>query len=81
MLYVRETDAHPIKFRFNKSTRLETRVTGSIACRPAFGHNKADCGATGRRDEIMPREHGSDSTPEGASIPRAPVIRLPSITA
>jgi hypothetical protein len=79
MLYVRETDARPIKFRFNKSTRLETRVTGSIACGPAFG--QADCGATGRHDEIMAREHGSDSTPEGASIPRAPVIRLPSITA
>ena len=36
--------------------------------------HKADCGATGRRDEIMPREHGGDSTPEGSSIPRALVI-------
>ena len=70
MLDVRETDARPIKFRFNKSTRLEMRVTESIACGPAFAHNKADCGATGRRDEIMPREHGGDSTPEWSSIPR-----------
>src|SRR5258706_14503200 len=74
LLYVRRPHAHPIKFRFNKSTRLETRVTESIACGPAFVHNKADCGATGRRDEIMPREHGGDSTPEWSAIPRALVI-------
>ena len=28
----------------------------------------------------MPREYRGDSTPEGSSIPRALVIRLPSIT-
>src|SRR5258707_2693926 len=43
LLYVWRRHAHPIKFRFNKSTRLETRVTESIACGPAFVHNKADC--------------------------------------
>ena len=74
MLYVGRPHAGPIKFRFNKSTRLETRVTGSIACGPAFEHNKADCGAAGRRDEIMPCEHGGDSTPEWSSIPRTLVI-------
>jgi hypothetical protein len=36
------------------SSRLETRITESIACGPAFAHSKADCGATGRR-ENMPR--------------------------
>src|ERR1700730_9225972 len=41
----------PLNSASNKSTRLETRVTESIACGPAFAHNKADCGATGRRDE------------------------------
>jgi hypothetical protein len=60
VLDVGETARRPIKFRFNESTRLETRVTESIACGPAFAHNKADCGATGRRDEIMLREHGGD---------------------
>src|SRR6266403_5854188 len=43
----RETHARPIKFRFNKSTRLETRVTespvgtkrtnGDALCTSAFG--------------------------------------------
>jgi hypothetical protein len=28
-----------------------------------------DAAAGRRRDEIMPREHGGDSTPEGSSIP------------
>ena len=46
-------------------------LLSATAATPAFAHNKADCGATGRRDEIMPREHGGDSTPEGSSIPRA----------
>ena len=61
----------PLNSTSLNSTRLETRVTESIASGPAFEDNKADCGATGRRDEIMPREHGGDSTPEGSSIPRA----------
>src|SRR5437879_517558 len=54
------------------STRFETRVTESMACGTAFAHNKADCGATGRRGEIMPREHGGDS--KGSSISRALVF-------
>src|SRR5258706_2428140 len=40
VLYVGRPHAGPIKFRLNKSTRLETRVTESIACGPAFAHNK-----------------------------------------
>src|SRR3984893_9972840 len=72
-MYGRPTPV-PLNSPSNKSTRLETRVTGSIACGPAFAHNKADCGATERRGKIMPREHGGDSTPEGSSIPRGLVI-------
>src|SRR5882757_11125656 len=41
----------PLNSASINSTRLETRVTESIACGPAFAHNKADRGATGRRDE------------------------------
>src|SRR5438874_11730082 len=69
----RET-ARPVPLNSDSinSTRLETRVTESIACGTAFAHNKADCGATGRRGEIMPREHGGDS--KGSSISRALVF-------
>jgi NAD(P)-dependent dehydrogenase (short-subunit alcohol dehydrogenase family) len=34
----------PLNSASNNSTRLETRVTESIACGPAFAHDKADCG-------------------------------------
>src|SRR6266850_1290997 len=39
----------PLNSTSVNSPRLETRVTESIACGPAFAHDKADCGATERR--------------------------------
>jgi hypothetical protein len=75
MLYVREIDASPIKFpvklaHLGVRRALQTQPPADRAC----AESKADCGATERRDEIMTREDGGDSTPEGSSIPRALVI-------